>query len=154
MLILQVREKPPPAWRGFSLPMQSLKTCDPVPLRNSLLLGENVHSLPKMTNSRQAVACSPAKYSSPTFKLCWQQKHRHCYLLLVLTWDSGVVRGEQVYMDCLWTDWLCLGSQWGKALVWSVHFLVYLCCNVLTSGSKMTHFTFRHFFVVGVGRLP
>lgn len=77
MLILQVREKPPPAWRGFSLPMQSLKTCDPVPLRNSLLLGENVHSLPKMTNSRQAVACSPAKYSSPTFKLCWQQKHRH-----------------------------------------------------------------------------
>lgn len=64
---------------------------------------------------------------------CADSKNIDTYLLLVLTWDSEVVRGEQVYMDCLWRDWLCLVSQWGKALVWSVYFLVYLCCNVLTS---------------------
>ena len=71
MLILQMREKLLPAWR-LSQPMQSLKkkkNCDPVPLRNSLLPEENVHSLPKMTNSRQAVACSLAKFSAPMFKL-------------------------------------------------------------------------------------
>lgn len=114
--------------------LKKKKNCDPVPLRNSLLPEENVHSLPKMTNSRQAVACSLAKFSAPMFKLYWQQKYRHCYSLLVLTWDwSGV--GE-ISLHGLLVATRQTVSQRGKALVWSVYFQVYLYCSFIASYFK------------------